>query len=92
MNTTTQRPISETIRMFQPGVVVRHRNPELADWRGTVTPKPPKSRRRWGQIGQHILVNDTHDADVWVHWFAGDKAVKSPAAGWYHADALDVVS
>lgn len=92
MNTTTQRPTSETFRMFQPGVVVRHSNPELADWRGTVTTKPPKAKSRWGQAGQHVLVSGTRDADVWVQWHAGEEAVKSPAAGWYSAGMLNVAS
>ncbi|MER7166751.1 hypothetical protein ABT336_11905 [Micromonospora sp. NPDC000207] len=89
---TTKRPTSDTIRMFQPGTVVRHRNPELADWRGTVTPKPPKARIRWGQVGQCIIFNEDMDADVWVQWHAGDEAMKSPAAGWYGTAALNVAN
>lgn len=70
-----------------PGTVVRHRNPELADWEGhvvTLTRGPHK--------GEHLhKMSYVPVMDVRIAWHAGTAGDGSPLdnrPGWYPVTAI----
>lgn len=81
-----RRPLTylQARKEFAPKTQVRHRNPELSDWRGSVeTETTGKHGGRWTRrgaavFGAHILVR--------VRWHAGSDV----PVGWFGADAIEV--
>lgn len=64
--------------LYLPGTEVRHRNPELGDWRGMVVK----------DNGEHVN-GGTYDPFVHIVWRqATTKSGKLPKPGWYAARAI----
>lgn len=84
------RTLAQVNRTFIPGRQVRHLNPALAEWLGTVTPGvagPHKGRC----VNAHYAAGHqgASSVDVRVVWQQGDIGDgRLPVTGWYSAYAL----
>ena len=79
----TSSKARQAMRQLTPGTIVGHANPELADWKGAVTPN---------KRGDYLR---PETGDVWVIWYAGDVRASDgnrgiPASGWIEATALTI--
>lgn len=79
------------------GTKVKHANPELADWRGTVTETRDDEYMRFNWI-QHIpteldALNRGYATYVHVTWTEGTVSHnrKNPGSGWFSIDAIEPI-
>lgn len=76
---------------YQTGQRVEHTNPELADWRGEISPAPRGNRK--GTHHEYVPAAKSEGVRGWnyyyVVWTAGDGGNgKLPKAGWYSEEGL----